>query len=421
MKTKIIVRGPALSQSGYGQQTRFALRSMRSREDLFDIYLLNIPWGNTGWIFEDDEERRWIDSLLQKTQTYQEQSKQSPLFDVSLQVTIPNEWKKIAPINIGYTAGIETTMIAPQWIEFGDLMDHIIVVSNHSKDVYQNTKVNIASHNGTIIQENVSVKTPITVVNFPTRVTEPELKEFDVPTDFNFLTIAQWGPRKNLNRTIKCFIEEFINEDVGLIVKTNIGKNNKIDRQNTKIQIGKILNKFPKTRKCKVYLLHGHLSDAELSGLYQHPKVKAYVSMTHGEGFGLPLFESAYYGLPIIAPVWSGQCDYLYMPITNKKGKEKSKALCAKVDYELQRIDKEAVWPGVLDEHSSWAKPNNSSYKNKLREVFKDYSRYNSQANKLQTWVLDNFKAEQKYEEFVSCITKTINSDEEQVQEVMVL
>ena len=43
MKKKILVRGPALSQTGYGEQCRFALRSLKSREDLFDIYLLNIP------------------------------------------------------------------------------------------------------------------------------------------------------------------------------------------------------------------------------------------------------------------------------------------------------------------------------------------------------------------------------------------
>ena len=39
MKKKILVRGPALSQTGYGEQCRFALRALRSREDLFDIHL----------------------------------------------------------------------------------------------------------------------------------------------------------------------------------------------------------------------------------------------------------------------------------------------------------------------------------------------------------------------------------------------
>ena len=60
---KIIVRGPALSRSGYGEQTRFALRSLRAYEDEFDIFLINTNWGRTGWDWEDTEERRWMDDI----------------------------------------------------------------------------------------------------------------------------------------------------------------------------------------------------------------------------------------------------------------------------------------------------------------------------------------------------------------------
>ena len=38
MKKKILVKGPVLSQSGYGEQAGFALRALKCREDLFDIY-----------------------------------------------------------------------------------------------------------------------------------------------------------------------------------------------------------------------------------------------------------------------------------------------------------------------------------------------------------------------------------------------
>ena len=73
MKTKILVRAPALSQSGYGEQARFALRALKTREDIFDIYLVNINWGNTSWIFHDDEERRWLDHISHKTLEHQRQ------------------------------------------------------------------------------------------------------------------------------------------------------------------------------------------------------------------------------------------------------------------------------------------------------------------------------------------------------------
>ena len=48
------------------------------------------------------------------------------------------------------------------------------------------------------------------------------------------------------------------------------------------------------------------MTDEEMHAMYLNPKVKASVSLTHGEGFGLPLFESAYMGVPVVAPGWSG-------------------------------------------------------------------------------------------------------------------
>ena len=128
MKKKILVRGPVLSRSGYGEQTRFAVRSLRAYEDVFDIFIIPTSWGKTGWVWQENEERQWIDERIKETAIYNSQGGQ---FDMSLQVTIPNEWEKLAPINVGYTAGIETTKVAPQWIEKSYLMDRIIVVSNH--------------------------------------------------------------------------------------------------------------------------------------------------------------------------------------------------------------------------------------------------------------------------------------------------
>mgnify|MGYP003649868877 CR=1 FL=1 len=135
MKT-ILLKGPVLTRSGYGEQARFALRSLASRPDLYDIYIAPTGWGKTSWIFENNVERQWIDDLINKTSKFLAAGKR---FDMSLQVTIPNEWERIAPFNIGYTAGIETTKVAPEWIEKANIMDKIVVVSNHSKNVFEDT------------------------------------------------------------------------------------------------------------------------------------------------------------------------------------------------------------------------------------------------------------------------------------------
>ena len=184
VKKKILLKGPLLTRSGYGEQARFALRSLRSREDLFDIFIQPLQWGKTSWTSESSDERKWIDQTIEKTIGYIQQGGQ---FDMSLQVTIPNEFQKMAPVNIGYTAGIETTKIAHQWIQKSNDMDKIIVVSNHSKDVFQNTEYEaVNKHTG----EKFIFKStqPVESVGYPVKTFEdlPSL-ELNLTTKFNFL------------------------------------------------------------------------------------------------------------------------------------------------------------------------------------------------------------------------------------------
>jgi len=108
VKKKVLLKGPLLTRSGYGEQARFALRALRSREDVCEIFLQPITWGACSWLSSQDEERKWIDATIEKTIGYIQQGGQ---FDISVQVTIPNEWEKLAPHNVGYTAGIETTQV----------------------------------------------------------------------------------------------------------------------------------------------------------------------------------------------------------------------------------------------------------------------------------------------------------------------
>ena len=405
MKKKIIVRGPALSRSGYGEQARFALRSLRDHEDKYDIYIANTGWGKTGIIWEDTEEKRWIDLAIIKTTKYIQKGGQ---FDVSLQVTIPNEWEKLAPINIGYTAGIETTNIAPQWIEKSNMMDKIIVVSNHAKQGFDNT-VYQAQDKQTgqpVVAKNA---TPVEVVNYAVRDIEPENLDLDLKTDFNYLTVAQWGPRKNLNNTIKWFVEEFHDSEVGLIVKAFSASPCIIDKYDTKKRLNSLLSKFP-NRKCKIYLLHGDMTDKEMSGLYNHPKVKGLICISHGEGYGLPMFEASYNGLPVIAPDWSGQCDFLHKPDKNKKGKMKHAFL--KVDYDMKPIQKEAVWPGVLDENSMWCFPRKESYKAKLKMLKKNHGAHKKRAKELSTYIKKTFTPEKIHAQFVNALDVQNNNSQ---------
>ena len=111
--------------------------------------------------------------------------------------------------------------------------------------------------------------TPVDVVNFPAKINmEPTPVELDLDTKFNFLSVVQWGPRKNLENTILGFIDEFRNEeDVGLVVKANFMRNSLVDRNLTNSRLRK-LKASAGEHKCKIYLVHGNMTDEEMLGLY---------------------------------------------------------------------------------------------------------------------------------------------------------
>ena len=402
MRKKVILHGPVLTRSGYGEQARFALRALREHENLYDIYVHPINWGATSWIQEDNAEHTWIDSLCHKTRDYEQTA--DGKYDISIQVTIPNEFKNMADINIGYTAGIETTKVAPVWLEACNHMDKVIVVSNHSKEVFLNT-VYKATNPETGQEVTLKNETPISVVNYPVRSKNKEKDfELNLDYDFNFLAIAQFGPRKNLPNTIGWFMQEFKDEEVGLVLKTSMAKNCLMDKNHTEVSLKQIMSNF-KDSKCKVYLLHGNMSEEELSALYQHEKIKAFVSIAHGEGYGLPIFEAAHYGLPVIAPAWSGQNDFLFVPQKDKKtGKVKTRPMFSRVEYTVAPVQKEAVWDGVVQEDSMWCYPEESSFKEQMRNVKESYKKAETRAKKLKKYLTENFTEEIMYDNFVEAL-----------------
>jgi len=377
---KVLIKGPIFSRSGYGEHTRYMYRALSSRPDLFDIFVHPTNWGQSSWNFDSSEETKSVEACVNKLAQFQGK------FNISLQVLIPNEWENIAEKNIGVTAAIETTYASPQWVYSSNFMDKIFVTSEHAKNTLKNPSHTVKTEDGT--EHILKLEKPITVISYPFRDTKPDNSSYEkikLDTKFNFLTCAQVGPRKNLMNTIRWFVEEFKDEeDVGLVVKAHHINNSHIDLNKVKMLLSQAVHGVDH-RKCRVFLLHGNMSDEEMNSLYKHPNIHAYATITHGEGFGLPIFEAACNGLPVIAPAWSGQVDFLYDDVKNEKsGRVKRTPMFTKVKYKLDKVPQDAVWENVIEADSEWCYPDELAYKKALRGTIEAYKSKKITAEKLQ-------------------------------------
>lgn len=385
---KILLEAPILTQSGYGEHSRLVFESIKSVTQ--EIYINPLAWGSTPWIVNDTEDE--IHKCITKFHEYNKLAQSqgtNPSFDVQIHVGIPNEFSKKAPYSVCVTAGIETNRVSANWLmKTHQGIDKLIVPSEHSKSGFTGVSyevLNKQNNQKTIVGCNC----PIDVVPYPVKVFDKEEKvDLNLKTDFNFLTVALLGPRKNIENSIEWFMEEFKNEEnVGLVIKTALARSSLIDRIDTKNHLKKVISKH-KESKCKLYLLHGNMSEAEIDSLYRNDKIKAYVTATHGEGYGLPIFEAAYNGMPVIATDWSAHLDFLTSEM-KENGKVKNKKMFAKVNYSLAAIPKEVEWKDILVEDSQWAIPDKNSFQAQLRKVHTNYGMYKKWAKTLKENILE--------------------------------
>ena len=392
MKT-VLLKAPILSKSGYGEHARFVYRALKARPDYYDVHVMPITWGKSGWLLDSTEETLSIMEDVEKINRNPQQ-----VYDLSVQVTIPNEWQKHAKVNIGVTAGIETDRVTPEWLQKANEMDKIVVVSQHAKNVFEKTNYDMVDPQTNNKMGTLKCEPTVEVVGYPVKDIKPDQKilDYKFSTKFNFLTVAQWGPRKDLEGTIKGFLDEFQhNPDVGFVVKTYQANMSIIDRRQTDIRLQTLLGEYP-DRKCKIHYIHGSLSEEEMQGLYNHPQIEAYVTTTHGEGFGLPLFESAYSGLPVVCPGWSGHVDFL----SADTGKKSRLPCYTKIKHSLAPVAPQVVWKTVIGEDHQWCYVDEAHYRKTLRDFYEKNSKVpvaKRQAKVLKEWLADEFSEDKQY------------------------
>jgi len=330
--THVHIKGPLLSISGYGVHARQICRWAFDQD--FHVTTDITRWGNTPWYTDRNECDGLIDKIMEAS---------SPITskpDVSFQVMLPNEWQPtLAKKNFGVSAIVESDICSKNWVEACQRMDHVIVPSEFAKRCLVNS--GLKSKRVTVIPESF----------IDSCTTEPIPLDISFQTQENYLMFGQMSgdyetDRKNTAMTMALFCDVFKdNPDVGLIVKTNSGSNSSVDRQQTRLQLKSVLKQVRKGPFPKVYFLHGYLNEKEVSSLYKHPKVKGLISLTHGEGFGLPLLEAAACGLPVCATNWSAHTEFLNL------------GSWTKVRGRLEPVPQRKIDGNIWVQGSKWANP----------------------------------------------------------------
>ena len=386
MKPTLVFQAPIATRSGYGDHARDLLHSLY-KLDKFEIKVISTRWGNTPMdaLNYDKPFHKWVvDNIIPGIQ-------QKP--DIYIQVTVPNEFQPLGHYNIGITAAIETTHCALDWIHGCNRMDLILVPSEHSKKSLVDTIYNEADkQTGQMIAQH-KIQKPVEIIfegfdeeDFGTEHVAHITELDSIKEDFAFLFVGHWlrgdlgEDRKNVGMMIKTFAMAFKNEKVkpALVLKTSSAGFSILDRETTIKKIKDVLgNDYGKVN---VYLLHGDLTATEMNGLYEHPKVKAMLNFTKGEGFGRPLLEFSLTGKPVIVSGWSGHLDFL-----------KSGAVL--LEGEMKNVHESAADQFLLKE-SQWFNVNISKALVAIKDVYKNYDKYKTAAFQLGKQNKQNFGLE---------------------------
>jgi glycosyltransferase involved in cell wall biosynthesis len=413
-KPILAISCPVSSRSGYGDHARDLVRSLIEM-DKFDIKILDQPWGSCPRNALTTNDKEIYEKILTAPLSIQP--------DVWIQVTVPNEFQPVGKYNIGITAGIETTIAVADWVEGCNRMDRIIVPSEHSKYSLQSSSYQKKNQQTGEVVHELKINVPIDVLfegldtdiwkktsKIPKKINETINK---IPEDFCYLYCGHWlegilgEDRKDTGMTLRVFLETFKNQSrknqPALILKTSGAGFSIAEREMIKHKIQEVKNTVQGGNLPNVYLLHGDLEPEELNGLYNHPKVKAMLSFTKGEGFGRPLMEFSNTGKPTVVSNWSGHIDFM-------------SAYGIMLPGELREVHPSALYRGIINEGAKWFTVDYGYASGIIKDIQKNYKKYLEKSRKQTQYIKENFTLSEmtkKFERILECLPE-FNKAEEQ-------
>lgn len=236
------------------------------------------------------------------------------------------------------------------WIPQCNMMDEIWVPTKWDRNKAIKAGVNVPIH---VIYQGIDPE-----------YFHPEMAPMRVEAkqSFKFICNAAWLHRKNLDNLIRVFAREFnSNEDVCLIIKTmNVGLVKSIPEEVKKLNIGQNAG--------WVYIREDNLPMHQMPSFYRMGD--CFVLPTHGEAWGLPIFEALACGIPTITTAFGAPNEVL-----RGEDKEPIPGLTF-LDYK----------PGIAKDNyeylsgKNWAEPNLIQLAREMRTAFENSKKQKAQA-----------------------------------------
>ena len=231
-----------------------------------------------------------------------------------------------------------------------------------------------------------------------------------VKENFAYLFVGHWmqgqigEDRKNVGLLVKAFFETFKNKSnpPALILKTCIVGSSYMDRNELIKRIKTIKDTCKAKTLPNVYLLHGEFTNQEMNQIYNHPKVKAMVCLTKGEGFGRPLLEFSLVNKPIITTNWSGHIDFLNPEYTTL------------LPGQMTKVHPSAA-NNMLLKDSDWFSVDVGQVGTYLKHMFENYKDYKEKAKRQGYQNRTNFSFDKMKEKINEILSKKVPNIPKQV------
>ena len=418
MKKLVVMCAPFNTRSGYGDHARSFFYSIMDRDDI-DIKCIDVRWGSTprNHLNSDVPKHKRLLDVFVNPQKLDKQP------DVYIDIRIPNEFQNPGKFNIGITAGVETDVVSPEFLMGCNNMNLMIVPSTFTAGTFSKcTYDQMQDMPDGQKQKTADIKLerPIQVLfeGADTDIYRPlnnseiksnftdELNKL-IKEDFAYLHVGQWTKggfgedRKNIALMIKCFIQAFANHPnpPALVLKTSGASFSILDKKDILGKIESVKKQFSQVDSIpSIYLIHGDLKVEEMAMLYNNPKIKVFLTCTHGEGFGRPTLEASCCGLPVIATKWSGHMDFL---------NDKESLL---INGFLKEVPKSMLWESIIVEPSKWFNINESDAIRKIRMFYKKFKIINKKGKRLGKKNRQQFSLFKMAKEFNSILDDALNT-----------